>query len=64
MAIINNEVYRQLLRITVEKEVGENLEFKSSDYKDGFHDGCWWLNEYTKALIESYFGKRDDKSVV
>lgn len=53
-------VERQLLRISAETSVKENLAYKSTDYKDGFYDGCDWLNEYTKALLESYFGKKNN----
>lgn len=50
----NYSVECQLLRITAEKEVKDNLEYKSTDYKDGFYAGCEWLNEYTKALLDAY----------
>lgn len=53
----NYSVERQLFRITAEKSIKDYLWDKTTDYKDGFYDGCEWLNEYTRGLLGIHFGK-------
>ena len=42
----------QLLRIQAEADAHEMMQNKPGDYVKGFHDGCEWLNEYVKAMLE------------
>ena len=42
----------QLFRIQASAEAQEMMRDKPGDYVKGFHDGCEWLNEYVKAMLE------------